>query len=63
VGVRVRWVFFLMVCVGMEEAAACRTDVSKVVTACSSSLIVRVEGWEAMEWSRVVRKSGQFACL
>ena len=47
----------------MEEAAACRTDVSNVVTACSRSLIVREGGWEGMERSREVRKSDQFACL
>ena len=61
-GVRVRW-FFLTVCVGMEEAAACRTDLSKVVTACSRSLVVREGGWEGMERSRVAWKSDQFACL
>jgi len=41
---RVRW-FFLTVCVGLEEAAACRIDVSNVVTACCRSLVVREWGW------------------
>ena len=57
-----RW-FFLTVWVGMEEAAACRTDVSNVVTACSRSLVVREGGWKGTERSREVQKSDQFACL
>jgi len=33
----------------MEEAAACRTDVSSVLTACSRTSVVRKGGWECME--------------
>ena len=47
----------------MEEAAASRTDVSNVVTACSRSVVERKEGREGMERTRVLRKSGQFAYL
>ena len=47
----------------MEEAAARRIGVSNVVTACSRSVVERKEGREGMERLRMVRKSGQFACL
>ena len=36
---KVRW-FFLTVCVGLEEVAACRTDVSNVVMACCRSVVM-----------------------
>ena len=36
---------------------------SNVVTACSRSVVERKEAREGMESSRVVRKSGHFACL
>jgi hypothetical protein len=47
----------------MEEAAACRADISNVVTACSRSVVEREGGWEGMAWSRLLRKSDQFECL
>jgi len=47
----------------MEEAAACRADVSNVVTVCSRPLVVREGVWEGMDRSREVQKSDQFACL
>jgi len=54
---------FLYDFVGMEETAACRTDVSKVVTASSRSLIIRDEGMEGMGRSIVVRQRDHFECL
>jgi hypothetical protein len=47
----------------MEEVAACLTDISNVVTACSRSVVESERGREGMERSRVLRKSDQFACL
>jgi hypothetical protein len=52
-GGRVRW-FRLTVWTGIAEIAACRTDVSNVVIACSRSIVV---------WTGVARKSDQLACL
>ena len=49
--------------VGMAESAACLTDVSKVWTACSRSVVEVEGGWVGMERSRMDRKRGQFACL
>ena len=52
-----------MVWTGIAEIAACWTDVSNVVIACSRSSVVWTGELELRWRSSVARKSNQLACL